>query len=449
MSARSKGTLINPMTRHLDAIGGPIRITHAEGVRLYDDSGRSWIDCETGNGIHSLGHRGCVFLDGDELDLGNHHLVSRSRADLAWHIDSAFQIEFNEAGANRAINRVCEILRNELENQKRDTGRKSKQKNRDNKSAKSAKVREETFLSVFNVSSSECIDSAIKLARGATGKSIIVSADNAFHGCTGYALAASAPSLSVAMPTQSPDFVHVPFGSIDAIERKLNKETDVAAVLLEPLAIEDGCKTWPHDCLRTIHEMCRERNVLLILDESVTGLGRCGSTLACTQHDIIPDILTVGHALGGGVYPIYATCHRKSLDLFYQRNPFVHISTFGGGEVGCMTAIAAITDLSLLHENVFALGEGFRQTVSEIALGANSVVRSVHGVGLANAIEFCDVDAAEAAQQLLYDRDVFCRPALLSPETLLFIPPLNITVEELHEVITAIESSLMILRERY
>jgi len=114
-----------------------------------------------------------------------------------------------------------------------------------------------------------------------------------------------------------------------------------------------------------------------------------------------------------------------------------------------MTAIAAITDLSQLHENVYSLGEGFRQTVSEIALGANSAVRSVRGVGLANAIQFCDVDAAEAVQQMLFDRDVFCRAALLSPDTLLFMPPLNITVDELHEVITAIESSLKILRERY
>ena len=447
MSERPKGTLINPMARHLEAIGGPLRITHAEGVRLYDDTGRSWIDCETGSGVFSLGHRSCVFLDGDELDLGNHHLISKARSELAWYLVGELQSEILDAEAKRIIGRVCDLIRDELEDPLRaETHRR---KYRESKRADRKEIDKETFRCVFNVSAGECIDAAIKLARGVTGKSTVLCADNAFHGCTGYALAASAPSFSATMPTRSPGFVHVPFGSADAIEQQLNKESSIAAVLLEPLAIEDGCKTWPTGYLQSIRKMCSERNVLLIVDESVTGLGRCGSTLACTQHDVIPDILTVGHALGGGVYPMYATCHRKSLDVFYQRNPFVHISTFGGGEVGCMTAIAAITKLSQLQENVYSLGEGFRQTVAEIAVGANPPVRSVRGVGLANAIQFCDVDAAAAMQQMLFDHDVFCRAALLSPDTLLFMPPLNITVDELHEVITAIESSLMILRERY
>lgn len=418
--------LVDPMAGPLEAIGGAICVSHAEGTRVYGDDGRSWIDCETGTGTFSLGHRHpkvCeAFSNSVRLfDMGNHHLISRERAALAMFLSMRLSL----AASAVALEQVNEFLKlGQSQNGFLQPG--------------IGKMR-----TVFNVSSSEAIDCAIKLARGVTNKRTIICADNAYHGSTGYAWAASAPRLSANLPARLPGFVHVPYGPADAIAYALSANEDVAAVLLEPLAVEAGCIAPPDDYLHRVHALCRGRGVLLIADESVTGLGRTGVTLACARYGITPDILVLGHALGGGVYPIYATCHREEFDAFYVRNPFVHISTFGGGEVGCMAAQVALKELSEneLLENVARQGEMFRRGIASIRDRHPVRIREVRGMGLANAVEFCDVPAARSMQRALYERGVLCRTALLAPQTLLFLPPLNITNNEMAAVVEAIDAS--------
>jgi len=196
-----------------------------------------------------------------------------------------------------------------------------------------------------------------------------------------------------------------------------------------------------------VWDLCRERGVLLIVDEAATGLGRTGSVLACAAQWVVPDILVVGHALSGGAYPIYATCYRKDreqLDAFHVHNPFVHISTFGGGEVGCTVARLALLELSeaALVENVRARGDRFRQAAAALLARGGTPLRAVHGAGLANALELDGAQAARALQRALFERGVLCRPALLSPQSLLFLPPLSIGDDDMTEVTDAIGSSL-------
>jgi acetylornithine/succinyldiaminopimelate/putrescine aminotransferase len=429
MTTPLHATLINPMARHLDAIGGPIRVAHAEGVRLYDDTGRSWIDCETGTGVFSLGHRHPEVMEAldrdlDLLDLGNHHLISYERAQLARYLNRTIFFASSEILANK-VHTFHQIGWTD-------------------ERAHSLEAPPNQMRCVFNVSSGEAIDSAIKLARGATGKTTIVCADNSYHGSTGYALAASAPSLSAHLPGRPPGFVHVPYGPIDAIAHEFEKHDDIASVLLEPIAIEAGCVVPPDGYLENVYGLCRGRGALVILDESVTGLGRTGTAFAFTQQNAFFDIVTVGRALGGGIYPMYATCHREELDSFYVRNPFVHVSTFGGGEVGCFAARTALYELiaDSVLENVRKRGAEFRKAIAKSRTGAGAHVRDVRGVGLANAVEFYDARTARAVQSALFERGVWCRTALLAPQSLLFLPPLTISSDEIAAVIEAFEPSL-------
>lgn len=398
MTALPKGTLINPMARHLEAIGGPLRIAHAGGVYLYDEDGRSWIDCETGSGVFSLGHRppDVVAAFGHAMasyDLGNHHLISGERARLAEDL-------------NGVLDRS-------------------------------------TMRCVFNVSSGESIDCAIKLARGVTGKMSVVSADNSFHGNSGYARAASAPHAG-ADASALPGFVHIPYGSVKDVERALDSSANVAAVLVEPVAIEAGCIVPPNGFLERVRGVCDKLGALLIVDEAITGLGRTGCVFACAAQGVEADILCVGRALGGGVYPMYATIHRETLDAFYVRNPFVHVSTFGGGEVGCAAARAALAKLccETLTENVRLRGTEFRDRVASLRRTDHSPICAVRGVGLANAVAFCDADMARAVQRALFERGVLCRPGLRAPESLLFLPPLTIGPDEMADVLAALDASI-------
>lgn len=429
MTAPTRATLINPMARHLDAIGGPIRITHAEGVRLYDDTGRSWIDCETGTGVFSLGHRHPKIVHTlresiDEYDLGNHHLISEARAKLA----HALSLEISLACSS--------IFPYQMETY-RHIGWTDERLRHLTRTLESIP---ECVRCVFNASAGESVDCAIKLARGVVGKAAIVCADCSYHGSTGNALAASASSLAKGLPANSSGFVHVPYGPVDAIAHELERRTDIAAVLLEPIAIEAGCVVSPDGYMQSVRELCHEKGALLIVDESVTGLGRTGSVLACAQQGAVPDILVVGHALGGGAYPMYATCHREELDEFYVENPFVHISTFGGGEVGCSAAAKALSELTegWLLDNVNTRGAEFRAALSSLQRRSGTLVRSVRGVGLAIAVELRDTRTASAVQRNLFEAGVLCRPALLAPHTLLFLPPLGINADEMATVISAV-----------
>lgn len=422
-----RATLINPMARHLEAIGGPIRAAHAEGVYLHDDTGRSWIDCETGSGVFSLGHRSSDLRpDFDralrEMDLGNHHLISEHRGKLAYFISTMLLHEADGVGLRNVHGRVSDAV-----------------------GLHPTEFPDPPAVVVFNVSSSECVDSAVKLARGATGKDTIICAANAYHGSTGYALAASAPIFSGSLPVGPPGFLRVPYGSADAIADMLRQRRDVAAVLLEPIAVEAGCIVPSHDFIRNVFETCRERNTLLILDESVSGLGRTGNLSSWARDAAIPDILIMGRALGGGIYPLYATCHRKEIDNFYVKNPFVHISTFGGGEVGCSVAqqsLGALGEPALLT-NAIDRGEQFRSECSAILRKSGGSIRDVRGKGLLNAVELCDEDTARHMQRALFDRGVLCRPAVLAPNSLLFIPPLTITEREMDSVTKSFSDAVL------
>ena len=261
-----------------------------EGVWYWDLDGRKIMDCHCNGGVFNLGHRHPEIVETlktalDELDIGNHHLISEHRASLAEKLLSTMP------GMERVV---------------------------------------------FGVGGGEAVDFAIKLAKGHTGRKKIVYARGGYHGHTGFALAAGDEKYRKPFEPLAPGFVEVPFGDADALEKVV--DSDTAAVLFETIPATLGMPLPPDDFYRRVREICDEKGALMILDEVQTGLGRTGKMWCIQHYGIEPDVIITAKGLSGGVYPISATCFRDGLDDFMMENPFIHISTFGGAEVGCVVA---------------------------------------------------------------------------------------------------------------
>jgi acetylornithine/succinyldiaminopimelate/putrescine aminotransferase len=290
-----------------------------EGVYVWDLDGTRLINCHSNGGVFNLGHRNPRVIAAlkralEELDIGNHHLVSEHRARLAERL---------AALSPGDLNRV-----------------------------------------VFGVGGGEAVDTAIKLARGHTGRPGVISAIGGYHGHTGFALAAGDPKYSTPFGPLPHGFSQVTFGDLDALEEAMGEGT--AAVIFETIPATLGIAIPPQDYYAGVRELCDRHGAVMIIDEVQTGLGRCGEIWGIDTYGVVPDILVTAKGLSGGIYPITATIYDDRLNAFFDENPFIHISTFGGSEVGCY---AALEVLDILEEDGFlehvremaaVFGEGFR-----------------------------------------------------------------------------------------
>ncbi len=289
-----------------------------EGVHIWDlDGQRCLIDCHCNGGVFNLGHRHPRVVAAlekalRELDIGNHHFISEHRALLAERLTALCPAD---------LKRV-----------------------------------------VFGVSGGEAIDLAIKLARAHTRRPKVISAVGGYHGHTGLALAAGDAVFSAPFGPLAPGFVQVPFGDLAALEAALDDET--AAVLFETIPATMGIVVPPEDFFSGVRRLCDRHGAVMIIDEVQTGLGRCGAVWGIDTYGVVPDILVTAKGLSGGIYPITATIYREPLDPFLRQNPFIHVSTFGGAEVGCY---AALEVLNILQEPGFL--EHVRQMAALFAHG--------------------------------------------------------------------------------
>ncbi len=293
--------------RFFTAVGIDFVPARREGVWYWDLDGKKLMDCHCNGGVFNLGHRHPEIVQTlkeavEELDIGNHHLISEHRALLAEKLAEVMPGD---------INRV-----------------------------------------VFGVGGGEAVDFAIKLARGFTGKKKIVYARGGYHGHTGFALAAGDEKYRKPFEPLAPGFVEVPFGDADAVERTV--DSDTAAVLFETIPATLGMPLPPEDYYSRVREICDEKGCLMIMDEVQTGLGRTGKMWGIEHYGVVPDVIVTAKGLSGGVYPVSATCFKEGLDDFMAENPFIHVSTFGGAEIGCVVAekVLEITSRESFMENV-------------------------------------------------------------------------------------------------
>lgn len=362
-----------------------------EGVRFWDAyDGREYLNCHCNGGVFNLGHRnprivGAVRDAMAHLDAGNHHLISPWRARLA--------------------ERLAETTDGRLPG------------------------------AIFAVAGGEAIDLAIKLARGHTGRSGIVSATGGYHGHTGLAVAAGDPPYRDPFGPNLPGFSQVPFNDRAAIEGSVGADT--AAVLLESIPATLGFPMPEPGYLAAVQEHCRRAGALLILDEVQTGLGRTGTVWYYQQEDVAPDMVVTAKGLGGGIYPIAATMVTAELLEFFRANPFVHVSTFGGAELGCVAALEtlAITCDDAFLERVIELGEWFEGELTGLPF-------ELRRRGLTMGFAFDAPNGGFEAMLKLIPAGLFAVAANNDPSVLQFKPPLITSDSEAEEMVAIVRRAL-------
>lgn len=280
----------------------------------------------------------------------------------------------------------------------------------------------------------EAVETAIKAARlwGYKVKGIekdkaeIIVAENNFHGRTTTIVGFSSDPISRdGFGPFAPVFPTVPFGNAEAIVAAINKNT--CAVMIEPIQGEAGVIFPPEGYLKQVKEICRQNNVLFILDEVQSGLGRTGKLFAFEYENAKPDGLILGKALGGGILPVSAFLARRDvLELFV---PGSHGSTFGGNPLSAAVGLEALNVLETEHlvENSHSLGEYFLKELQKLQ---SPTIKEIRGKGLWIAIELDPkiIQGRRMAEKLL-DRGLLTKETHAT--TLRLSPPLVITKEEL------------------
>ena len=368
-----------------------------EGVRLWDLEGHSYINCHASAGGFNLGHRPPRVIEAlrramDELDIGDHVLMSEHRAALA--------------------KRLAQLTPGDIR------------------------------YTFFTPSGGEAVDLSIKLARGYTGRPGIISAEKGYHGHTGFALSAGDPQFTRYFQPLMPGFSKVPFGDAEALEEAVNEET--AAVILETIPATAGILIPPDDYFPAVREVCDRKGAMLILDEVQVGLGRTGRMWAIEEWDVVPDILVLGKAMSGGVYPISVACYRPHLDAFFREHPFVHLSAFGGAELGCVAAMTMLDQITergfLIH--VQEMGERLREGLEQVSAGYPHLVVDVRGRGLMIGLELADDRLGPMMSGALAHNGALALFADLRPSTVQIKPPLIIQSDEVDEVLDAVDRAL-------
>ncbi len=258
---------------------------------------------------------------------------------------------------------------------------------------------------------------------------IIVCRDN-FHGRTITVISMSTdPDSYNGFGPFTPGFVKIPYNDIPALEKEL-EDPNVAGFLVEPIQGEAGVFVPDEGYLSKAWQLCRDKNVLFIADEVQTGIGRTGKMLACDHEGVRPDILILGKALSGGVYPVSAVLADDDIMLCIK--PGEHGSTFGGNPIAARVAIAALEVIrnENLAERAEKLGVMFRAALGEIRSG---MIESIRGKGLLNAIVIRPKDGKTAWDVCLAlkDNGLLAKPT--HDHIIRFAPPLVISEEELTE----------------
>ncbi|MDI9818073.1 MULTISPECIES: aspartate aminotransferase family protein [unclassified Legionella] len=365
----------------------PVAFTHGEGIWLYDEQGKPYLDGLSGIAVCGLGHA--------------HPDVTRTiqqQAAKLLHTSNGYHIKEQEQLAERLIN---------------------------------LSGMEQAF---FANSGAEANEAAIKLTRlfghkkGIETPSVIVM-ERAFHGRTMATLTASGSrKVQAGFEPFVPGFIRAPFNDIDAIHTIAANRDDVVAVMLEPIQGEGGIHVAEASYLRAVAELCEQHDWLLILDEIQTGNGRTGKFFSFMHNEIKPDIVTTAKGLGNGIPISVCLMGKKACNLFKPGN---HGSTFGGNPLACATALTVLDVIErdklceLVTHNSNLLKEQLLQE-----LGNHPHVRAFRGKGYMLGIEL-DRPASDARMIGLENGVLFN----VTAETVIrLLPPLIISKEEVAEL---------------
>ncbi len=271
----------------------------------------------------------------------------------------------------------------------------------------------------------------------------IIVCENNFHGRTITVISMSTdPDSRGGFGPYTPGFITIPYNDIPALEEAL-KDPNVAGFLVEPIQGEAG--VFVPDCgyLKKAYNLCKAHNVLFIADEVQTGIARTGKLIACQHEKVRPDILILGKALSGGVYPVSAVLADDDIMLCIK--PGQHGSTFGGNPLAARVAISALEVVKeeKLAEKAEALGKIFRAEMEKLAKDCG-LIQLVRGKGLLNAVVINDSPESSTAWNLcvrMAENGVLAKPT--HGNIIRFAPPLVITEEQLLEAVSLIRKSFL------
>ena len=273
-------------------------------------------------------------------------------------------------------------------------------------------------------------------------KAKILFAENNFWGRTLAAVSSSTdPSAYADYGPYLPGFEIVKYNDLSALEKAL-EDPNVAGFMVEPIQGEAGVMVPDEGYLKKAYDLCKSKNVLFIADEVQTGISRTGKLYCCQHENIKPDILILGKALSGGVFPVSAALADDEIMMTIK--PGEHGSTFGGNPLGCKVAMAAL-EVAVeenLAENAQELGELFRSELSKFIKTSN-IVNGVRGKGLLNAILINDTEDSSTAWDIcmaLKENGLLAKPT--HGNIIRFAPPLVITKEQLLDCVGIIEKTL-------
>jgi acetylornithine/LysW-gamma-L-lysine aminotransferase len=360
-----------------------IAIVRGQGARVWDDTGREYIDCVAGVGVANVGH--C------------NPAVVKAIQEQASRLITCNELFYNDARA-QCLERLNRITPEGIDR---------------------------FFLCN---SGTEAVEGAIKFARMATGRKRVVAAMRGYHGKTLGSLSATwDKKYRDPFTPLVPDFVHVAYNNVADFEKAIDDQT--AAVILEPVQGEGGVRPASVEFFQGVRKVCDERGALFIIDEIQTGFGRTGRMFACEHLGVLPDILTMAKGIAGGI-PMGAIGIDRRVGEIERQS---HTSTFGGNPLACAAATAAIDFLvdQDLPKRAAVNGEYFLQALRAIA---DPRIREVRGLGLMIGIELKQ-KAGPIAQAMLMEGVL----VLLAGTTVLrFLPPLVITRQEIDSVVSAL-----------
>ncbi|MFB4167135.1 ornithine--oxo-acid transaminase [Virgibacillus sp. JSM 102003] len=373
----------------------PVVISKAEGVWVEDPEGNRYMDMLSAYSAVNQGHRHPKIIDALKKQADQVTLTSR-----AFHNDQL----------GPWYEKICKLTNKEM-TLPMNTG-------------------------------AEAVETAIKTARRwaydvkdvPEGKAEIIACEGNFHGRTMAAVSLSSDAENKrGFGPMLPGIKVIPYGDIDALKAAINENT--AGFLFEPIQGEAGIVMPPEGFLKEAYDVCSENNVLYIADEIQAGLGRTGKMFACDWEDVSPDILILGKALGGGVFPISCVVANKNiLGVF---NPGSHGSTFGGNPLACAVSVASLEVLEeeKLADRSLELGKYMMDELKSID---NPMIKEVRGKGL-----FIGVELNEAARpycEALKERGLLCKET--HENVIRFAPPLIIEKDDLKWAVNHIKDVL-------
>ena len=307
-------------------------------------------NCRTSGGVYNLGHLNPRIvqivkdaLDGG-LDIGDHILLSEQRALLG--------------------KKLAELMPGDISK------------------------------TTFGVAGGEAVDCAIKFSRAYTKRKGCISAIGGYHGHTGFALATGDPVFKDNFLWDLPGFTQVPFGDIDALRKVMNEDT--ACLILETIPATGGILIASEGYFAEVREICNEKGVMMIIDEVQTGLGRSGELWAIygglyPNEKVVPDFMVLGKGMTSSIYPLSVCSYKPFIEkAVYKDDPFIHISTTGGSDIGCAIALEMLniqSDQKFL-DHVKDMGNIFQKGLEEIKGDFPDLLNEIRGRGLMWGVEF-------------------------------------------------------------